>query len=51
MHGGATGTLRSDVPGRDLEHVHGHLAQECAQPADLHRGGPHTAGAAEDERR
>lgn len=51
MHGGASRALPGDVPSRDLEHVHGHPAQEHAQPTDLHRGGPNPARAAQNELR
>lgn len=49
MHGGAAGALPGDVPGGNLEHVHGHPAQERSQPADQHGGGAHPAGADQDE--
>lgn len=51
MHDGAPGALRRHLPGRGLEHVHRHPAEECPQLTDQHGGRAHRAGAAEDERR
>ncbi len=38
------------MPGRNLEHVYRHPAQECPQPADQHWGGrPHSEAIAQNE--
>lgn len=49
LHGGAAGALWRHLPGWNLEHVHRHPSEECAKPADEHGGGPHPAGAPQNE--
>lgn len=51
LHGGAAGALRRHLSGWNLEHVHRHPAKKCSKPANKHWGGPHPAGAAQNELR
>ena len=46
VHGGAPRPVWAHLPGRGVEHLHGHPEEEHPKPPGLHGHGPHPAGAA-----